>query len=96
MYYFAFAYEFSAKEAGDTYFADILSEYDFSTFIEEVNTVLNHCRFAPLYPANRFDWLILRSVRQFEIYDPEEDLTDCISFFNEVLEMSFPKVNDSK
>lgn len=89
MYYFAFAYEFSAKKPGTTYFADILSEYDFSTFIEEVNAVLTHCRFAPLYPGNRFDWLILRSVRQFEIYDPYEDLTDCISFFNDVLEASF-------
>lgn len=95
MYYFAFAYEFSAKEAGATYFADILSEYDFSTFIEEVNAVLNHCRFAPLYPANRFDWLILRSVRQFEIYDPEEDLTNCISFFNDVLEASFHETADN-
>ena len=94
MYYFAFAYEFSAKEAGATYFADILSEYDFSTFIEEVNAVLNHCRFAPLYPANRFDWLILRSIRQFEIYDPGEDLTNCISFFNDVLEASFHEADN--
>ena len=89
MYYFAFAYEFSAENPGSTYFADIFCEYDFPTFIEEVNAALARCRFAPLYPANRFDWLILRSIRQFEICEPDEDLTECITFFNDVLEASF-------
>ena len=54
-----------------------------------VNRLLKRCRLSPLYPADQFDWLILRSIREFEIGDPDEEEDNPIAFFNDVLDFSF-------
>ena len=85
MYFYAFAYEYSNEESRATYFDRFFTENDMETFIETVNAAMLRCRLAPLYPADRFDWLILRAVREFEV-NQRDDLEEIRSFLNNVIE----------
>ena len=54
-----------------------------------MNTILDYCQLPRLYPANQFDWLILRSIREIEIVESIADGERALEFFNEVLQYSF-------
>ena len=90
MYYIAYAYEFTAGLSDPLYtspmFGDIMGFYE---FVESLDNILLKCNLATLYPANQFDWLIMRSIRDLEINDPTEDGDTPIAFFNTVLAFSF-------
>ena len=89
MYYISYAYEYRRYMDDYSYQSSLFGEMGFSEFMEGLNGLLNRCRLSPLYPANQFDWLILRSIREFEIADPEEETDDPVAFLNEVLDFSF-------
>lgn len=87
MYYITYAYEYSKFMDDYTYNSELFSELGFNEFIEGLDEILSSCNLPPLYPANQFDWLILRSIREFEVgYDAYDDP---IKFFNDVLTYSF-------
>ena len=88
MYFYAFAYEYSKEADNTTYFDGFFPETDLDTFTEILNGVLLKCRMAPLYPADRFDWLILRSVREFEV-NKKDSMETIKDFLNNVTEASF-------
>ena len=88
MYYIAYAYEFSEYLTDYNYVSQFFGEMGFGEFMEGLNAVLDRCRLPKLYPANQFDWLILRSIREFEIADMD-DAEDPVEFFNQVLRDSF-------
>ena len=89
MYYISYAYEYRRYLDDFTYQSPLFGEMGFAEFMEGLNSVLKKCRLSSLYPANQFDWLILRSIREFEIADPEEDGDSPVAFLNDVLEFSF-------
>ena len=90
MYYMAYSFEYSSYLTDYEYTSDLFGEMGFSEFIEGLNKILSNCKLAPLYPANQFDWLILRSIREFEVSENLEDNDSPLDFFNEVISFSFP------
>lgn len=100
MYYITYAYEFSKYFYVRNYMSDIFGEPGFIEFMNGVNDIMQKCHFPPLYPANQFDWLILRCIRQFEIGEDygeiDYEYDDPIALFNRVLAYSFgDEFNDS-
>ena len=91
MYYIAYAYEFSTSLYSEdfTYDSELFGDLGFSEFIDGLNQTLTSCRLASLYPANQFDWLILRSIREFEVSDYSDEKDNPLAFFNDVLAYSF-------
>ena len=96
MYYVAYAYEYTTYIANLSYVSPRFSEFGFVEFMEELNSVLSKCRLTPLYPANSFDWLILRSIRHLEV-SYVDDTSEPVEFFNTVISRSFkdePEISD--
>ncbi len=56
----------------------------FGDFVIALNDLLDRCGYAKLYPANPFDWLILKSIRSLDHVDKELD-DNPVELFNEVL-----------
>ncbi len=90
MSFILYAYSFSTC-ISESLIAE--NEFELEVFMEKLNSILSKCKMSKLYPANQFDWLILRSVKEFEmaIYDGFE--IDPLDFFNEVLDFSFNASN---
>lgn len=65
------------------------AQMGFASFLRSLNLILDRCRLPLLYPANQFDWFILRSIREIEICESIEDGEDALIFFNRVLSYSF-------
>ena len=83
----------SAKREDD--FLEKEFRFGLVDFIGQLDDLLNRCQLGVLYPANQFDWLILRSVRDIEIYR-EDYLRICMTGkedplynFKLVLELAF-------
>ena len=89
MYYLDFVYKWSVRINDMDYDWDTDEELSFSAFLDGANALLETCRLPLLYPANRFDWLILYSVQQFVLYDLDPDDEDPVQAFREVLRVSF-------
>ena len=90
MYYISYAYEFRQYLNDYAYRSPLFGDkMGFAEFMADLNRLLKRCRLSPLYPADQFDWLILRSIREFEIGDPDEEEDNPIAFFNDVLDFSF-------
>lgn len=91
MYFILYSYSFSELLADG-----IVNEVEFEVeyFIDRLNTVLSKCKMSKLYPANPFDWLILRCVKEFEvsIYDGVQQ-SNPLHFFNDVLNFSFDSLD---
>ena len=94
MYYISYAYEYRRYLDDYSYRSPLFGDMGFAEFMAGLNGLLERCRLSPLYPANQFDWLILRSVREFEIGDPGED--DPVAFLNDVLEFSFEEEEEDE
>lgn len=77
------------------HFSDAFGLYEiaspYKVFYDDTNSLLNSCGMAPLYPANSFDWLILKCVLRLErsLMDGPEDAADPIAFFNDVIADAF-------
>lgn len=69
-------------------------KFFFTNFYDKMDTILFNCRLAPIYLANRFDWLILRCIQEFEkkAWNEESDPED---FFGEIIALSFASESDS-
>lgn len=93
MYYITYSYEFSKEFYIRDFRSDVFDELGFYGFMEDLNEILQKCHLPLLYPANQFDWLILRCIRQFEIGEDYEEIDyendDPIALFNRVLAYSF-------
>ena len=63
--------------------------FGFEDFMDELNTILSKCKLPLLYPADRFDWLILYSIRTLETYNEYEDFDNPLKPFNDVIAFSF-------
>jgi hypothetical protein len=72
------------------YFADYAldppPEDFFDDFVIALNTELDRCGYAKLYPANPFDWHILNCVRSLDFNNQNEDLNP-VELFNDMLEL---------
>ena len=72
------------------YFADYTLDPPPDGFYDDfyiaLNTMLDKCGYAKLYPANPYDWLILNCVKSLDVNDQTEDLNP-VELFNEVLEL---------
>lgn len=77
----------------DLYFIEGIPEFqesqEYNTFYRDMDNLLIDCNLPVLYPADPFDWLILKSARAFLLLDTNED-ADPVSYFNDVMELSFP------
>ncbi len=89
MYFISYAYSFSTYLSGSTYSS---TTYGLEEFMEALNQILTKCRLSKLYPANQFDWLILRSIREFEVAEDIECEDNPMTFFNKVIAFSFGDV----
>lgn len=93
MYYITYSYEFSKEFYIRDFQSDVFNELGFYEFLDDLNEILKKCHLPLLYPANQFDWLILRCIRQFEIGEDYEEIDyendDPIALFNRVLAYSF-------
>jgi hypothetical protein len=56
----------------------------FGDFVIALNDMLDRCGYAKLYPANPFDWLILKCIRSLDHTDQIKG-DNPIELFNEVL-----------
>ncbi len=90
MYFIRYSYNFSCSLPEIDYYSE---EFGLDAFMDGLNQLLEKCGFSKLYPANQFDWLILKCIRSFELgeIDIEDDVLD---FFNEVISFSFGAVDD--
>ena len=77
LYFLNFIYSWISKE--------LKVDMIYNRFYIGLEKLLDECGMAYIYPADPFDWLILKSVKSFEAGNE-----DPIEFFNEVLELSFP------
>jgi len=71
------------------YFADYALdpppiENIFDDFVISLNDVLDRCGYGKLYPANPYDWLILKCIRSLEYIDQSTG-DNPVELFNEVL-----------
>lgn len=77
----------------DLYFVEGIPEFresqEYNTIYRDMDNLLIDCNLPVLYPADPFDWLILKSARAFLMLDGNED-ADPVSYFNDVMELSFP------
>ena len=90
MYYISYSYEFTFSYLTDDNPSNLFSSFGFDDFLEGLNNTLSNCNLPIMYPANQFDWLILRSIREFDICPNYSiDNGDPIAFFNDVLSFSF-------
>lgn len=64
-----------------------LAERQYNNFYTRLNNTLIECGIAQLYPADPFDWLILKSARALTQLDRD---SDPIEYFNDILRLSFP------
>ena len=88
LHYVTFAYEASFTLSGSQFDSPLFHDFSFEAFISDLNTVLYRCNLSPLYPANQFDWLILRSVNALMEIDTDY-VDEPTKFFNDVLTFSF-------
>jgi hypothetical protein len=58
----------------------------FDDFVIALNSELDRCGYAKLYPANPFDWHILNCARSLDYNNQGEDLNP-VELFNDVLEL---------
>jgi hypothetical protein len=66
------------------YALDLPPDEFFGDFVIAVNDILDRCGFATLYPANPFDWLILKCIRSLDHID--KNIGDNpVELFNEIL-----------
>lgn len=75
----------------ERYLADIKVKAEppkkfYTDFYRRLNSSLNKCTYALLYPRNPFDWLILNCVRSLDSSDQDRDL-DALDLFNETLSL---------
>lgn len=90
MYYIIFAYESSINsEENNLYDSPVISQYGFMEFWESMDKILAQCRLQQLYPANQFDFLILRSIEEFSFSDYDIETDDPIGLFNDILQLSY-------
>ncbi len=71
--------------------ADYGAETNFKglkTFIKQLNALLESCQLGVLYPANHFDFLIMRSIIEIEVCPPFTD-EEPIKFFSDALKLIF-------
>lgn len=64
-----------------------LAERQYNNFYTQLNNTLIECGMAQLYPADPFDWLILKSAKALTQFDRD---SDPIEYFNDILRLSFP------
>lgn len=62
------------------------AEWQYDSFYDSLNDTLLRCNLPVLYPADPFDWLILKSARSLMRLDHAP--ADPIEYFNEVLKLS--------
>ena len=84
MHYFNYAYSWIAPLSASSEFDDALN---FEDYFEQIYTLLTNCRMNPMNPENKFDWLILQSVRH--LLEDTDDQFEPTDFFNEILHLSF-------
>ena|GEM_PF-6801915 len=56
----------------------------FGDFVIALNDMLDRCGYAKLYPANPYDWLILKCIRSIDHIDQSAD-DNPVELFNEIL-----------
>lgn len=93
MYFILYAYELSCYNLDFQYQSPLFGEeMGLDEFINGLNTnILKANQLPPLYPANQFDWLILRSIKDIAEYDRTMDGSSPVVFFDRVLAASFEK-----
>ena len=64
-----------------------LAKQQYNNFYTQLNDTLIECGMAHLYPADPFDWLILKSAKALTQLDRD---SDPIEYFNDILRLSFP------
>lgn len=91
MYYIAYAYELSVYNRDFRYQSPLFGEeMGFDEFIIGLNTkILKANQLQPLYYANQFDWLILRSIYEIATSDYSENGDSPVTFFDQVLAVSY-------
>lgn len=94
LFYMNYAYEYSAFLA-DYQYQPSFEVLGFNEFCEELDEILNSCELASLYPANQFDWLILRSIYKYEEASSDEldEQESPVAFFDQVIDYSFINPN---
>ena len=87
MFYLNYVYDWKHKKTE--------KEKSYKLFFDELTDMLDDCQFACLYHADPFDWLILRSIKEWEKNmkkkeeKGEEDEDEAEDFFFQVLSLSF-------
>lgn len=97
MYYITYSFEFFSNFTNIN-FNHHFSNFGFQEFYNGINEVLLKCQLHPLYPPNQFDWLICRSIKEFDSpsYYGDHDAADPILLFNEVINHSFDSSQDEQ
>ena len=91
MFYLNYVYDWKHKKTE--------KEKSYNLFFDELTDMLDDCQFACLYHADPFDWLILRSIREWEKNmkkkgkeeneETKEEMEEAEDFFFQVLTLSF-------
>ena len=88
LYYVAYSYSTSIDLSSDNYQSPFGSSFGFNSFLKGLNQILDSCQMGIMYPANHFDWLILRSFFILTTQTKDIRSLDPIAFFNRILSLS--------
>lgn len=65
---------------------DSCPDVNYEDFYEKLSDLLDDCMLAQIYPADPFDWFIIRSIRAFEDTDITDASDDPLAFFFNILD----------
>lgn len=73
----------------DEDFDGMITEFGFNSAFDQLNNLLGSCNISKLYPADAFDWLVMRCLKECHMPNRDSSENDALRFLNKVIAMSY-------
>ena len=70
-------------------FDSLVTEFGYDEAFDQLNKLLDICNLAKLYPADAFDWLVLRCLKECHKPNSNYEDNDALLFLNRIIRMSY-------
>ena len=70
-------------------FDSLVTEFGYDEAFDQLNKLLDICNLAKLYPADAFDWLVLRCLKEYHKPNSNYEDNDALLFLNRISRMSY-------
>lgn len=89
IYLIYYIYCFSLDMKQDEDFDGMITEFGFNSAFDQLNNLLGSCNISKLYPADAFDWLVMRCLKECHMPNRDSSENDALRFLNKVIAMSY-------